>query len=736
MTTATDTADRADRLYNLLPVVYRLRDVDQGYPLRALLRVIAEQVNLVEDDISQLYENWFIETCQDWVVPYIGSLVGYSPLFDANVLSDVSSKLGQARNRILIPRAEVANTIRFRRRKGTIRILEQLASAIAGWPARAVEFYRLLSVTQNIDCLHLDRGFNADLRDGDAMENIATAFDETTRNVDVRRVNSHHFPGYPNIPEVGLFVWRLKAYSVTQTPAYCFEEESPNCYLFSVLGNDTQLFTNPSSAQNQQPAELNLPVPIRRRSFETQELEEKPGATTPGVPFYYGPAKSLQIFLGSVNNPVPTDQIVPADLTDWTYRPLANQVAVDPVLGRIIFPSGMVPKQTDVLVNYHYGFSADIGGGEYDRILSQPPGAKVYRVGANLASPPDFNRINDALTQWQADSPVHAVIEIQDSAVYVEEISISLKANQTLQLRAANKTRPVLRLLDRKTSQPDSLSVTGEAGTYFTLDGILITGRGIDVEGSMSAVTIRHSTLVPGWGLECNCEPHHANDPSLVLSDAPDCLTVEHSIIGGIQVDRNEVKLDPLLIHLSDSILDATSQESIAIGAQGSLCAHSKIAILRCTVFGQIQSRELQLVENSILLGVLRVCRRQQGCIRFSFVTTGSRTPRRYECQPDLVLQAVDALFAKNDITQAEAVTLKQSEALRVAPQFNSVRYSTPSYCQLADACAEEITRGAEDQSEMGVFHDLYQPQRADALRTRLAEFTPAGMDVGLLFAD
>jgi hypothetical protein len=735
MTTATDSANRADRLYNLLPVVYRLRDVDQGYPLRALLRVISEQVNLVEDDISQLYENWFIETCQDWVIPYVGSLIGYQPLFDANELSDVSSKIGQARNRILIPRAEVANTIRFRRRKGTISILEDLASAVAGWPSRAVEFYRLLSVFQNIDYLHLDRGFSADIRNGDAMENIDGPFDKTARNVDVRRVNSIHFPGYPNIPEVGVFLWRRKAYSVTQTPAYCFEEESPNCYLFSVLGNDTQLFTNASAAQNQPPGELNLPVPIRRRGIETQELAGKPGATTSGVPFYFGKGKSMQIFLGSPVNPVPSGQIVAADLTDWTYRPLANQVAVDPVLGRIVFPPGMVPRQQDVLVNYYYGFSADIGGGEYDRVLSQPPGARVYRVTSDPTTP-DFHRITDALTQWQTDAPADAVVEIQDSSVYVEQISISLGPNQTLQLRAANKTRPVIRLLDWKTSHPDSLSVSGKPGSYFTLDGLLVTGRGMEVEAIVAGVIIRHSTLVPGWGLECNCEPHRTNDPSLVLTDSPNCLTIEHSIIGGIQVDRDEVKLDPLLIHLSDSILDATSQESIAIGAEGSLCADAKITILRCTVFGQIQSRELQLVENSILMGILRVCRRQQGCVRFSYLTNPSRTPRRYECQPDLVLQAVDALLAKDDITQAEAGTLKQSEALRVEPQFNSVRYGTPSYCQLAYACADEITRGAEDQSEMGVFHDLYQPQREDALRTRLAEFTPAGMDVGLLFAD
>ncbi len=72
-----------DRLYNLLPAVYRSRDAEHGQPLRGLLQVISEQVNLVEDDIAQLYENLFIETCQDWVVPYIGDLVGYQVVHDA-----------------------------------------------------------------------------------------------------------------------------------------------------------------------------------------------------------------------------------------------------------------------------------------------------------------------------------------------------------------------------------------------------------------------------------------------------------------------------------------------------------------------------------------------------------------------------------------------------------------------------------------------------------------------------
>src|SRR5215471_17683876 len=133
-----------DRLYALLPAIYRLRDADHGYPLQALLRVIAEQVTVVEDDITQLYENWFIETCEDWVVPYIADLVGYQPVHAAGEPGDIRTAQGAARNKILIPRREVANTIRYRRRKGTLALLEVLANDIAGWPARAVEFYKLL----------------------------------------------------------------------------------------------------------------------------------------------------------------------------------------------------------------------------------------------------------------------------------------------------------------------------------------------------------------------------------------------------------------------------------------------------------------------------------------------------------------------------------------------------------------------------------------------------------------
>ena len=70
----------ADRLYELLPAVHRIRDAEEGEPLRALLSVIAEQVGVLEADLDQLYDDQFIETCAEWVTAYIGDLIGYRPL--------------------------------------------------------------------------------------------------------------------------------------------------------------------------------------------------------------------------------------------------------------------------------------------------------------------------------------------------------------------------------------------------------------------------------------------------------------------------------------------------------------------------------------------------------------------------------------------------------------------------------------------------------------------------------
>jgi hypothetical protein len=112
---------------------------------------------------------------------------------------------------------------------------------------------------------------------------------------------------------------------------------------------------------------------------------------------------------------------------------------------------------------------------------------------------------------------------------------------------------------------------------------------------------------------------------------------------------------------------------------------------------------------NSILLGMVDVVRRQEGCVRFSFLPIDSRAPRRFRCQP--------VIGRPNNF-----------------PRFTTLRYGMPAYCQLTLRTPAAIRRGAEDESEMGVFRFLFQPQRESDLVTRLDEYLRVGLQAGIFY--
>jgi hypothetical protein len=153
----------AEKLYNLLPALYRIRDAEQGEPLRVLCAVIAEEIAVLRENLDQLYDDQFIETCAEWVAPYIGDLIGYRQLHSVTA-------------RTVSARAEVANTIAYRRRKGTATMLEQLARDVTGWNARAVEFFQWLETSQYMNHIRPANAATADLRNWEALERRDTAF--------------------------------------------------------------------------------------------------------------------------------------------------------------------------------------------------------------------------------------------------------------------------------------------------------------------------------------------------------------------------------------------------------------------------------------------------------------------------------------------------------------------------------------------------------------------------------
>jgi hypothetical protein len=265
-----------------------------------------------------------------------------------------------------------------------------------------------------------------------------------------------------------------------------------------------------------------------------------------------------------------------------------------------------------------------------------------------------------------------------------------------------------------------------------TLSGLLIEGA-IDVTGPLGTLRLLHTTLVPGLSLTSDGAPTSAN-PSIVVAGTSGgaiinkSLTVcmSSSITGPLAIPSTVTSL-----YCADSIVDGVSAAAAIGPSDPTQTAGPPATILRSTVLGAANLLQLVLGSETIFTGTLTVTRRQEGCCRFSYVPPGSSAPRRYRCQPDLEIAAE---LASAQAAQQTPLTPAQSNAIRAAvsgwlvPAFTSTRYGDAGYAQLLANGPKQISAGAEDGSEMGVFSQLKQPQRAQNLITRLGEYLPLGL--------
>jgi len=723
-----------NRIYELLPAVYRIRDTEvaqrlgqsegvskQG-PLKALLTVIAEQAAVLEEDLDQLYDDLFIETCAEWVVPYIGDLVNAGRVF----------AFPGAR---FTERAFVANTMAYRRRKGTAAVLEQLARDVTGWNASVVEYFQLLATTQYMNHIRLENLSVANLRHSEPLEFVSTPFNKVSHTADVRRIASER--GKYNIPNIGIFLWRINNYSITNGPAFKVDDRR---YLFDALGKDTQFYNKPETeAEITHLAEpVNVAMPITRRVLD-RHLDKYYGVQTGGQVRSILINRDGDFVLPDPDVPGPpepklSDLIVVCDLSDvtdssgnvigWAHKP-ENRISIDPVLGRLAFPENEPPPQT-VHVTFNYGFSAEMGGGEYSRGTTFSNLQRVIRV------PRDESTIQLALTKLISElgGPSQldgGVIEIEKpktaatSNYHDLSGTVTVPSGKVIEIRAVDHHRPVIRLTG-------DLLVSGDGDGQLLLNGLLISGGTLRLPATSRLRLIRftHCTLAPVTLIAPSSSAPAL--PSLLVESADVTVELNSSISGPIGA------VDGAHVSIHNSIVDSGSETEVAYADVLTLNNSSPpgltpfgepgapLQVVNSTIIGKVNTLTMELASNTIFLADLgpgdlwpapvHAKRLQTGCVRFSYVPPGSRLPRLYRCQP------------------ADAV-----DAARVHPMFTSLRYGDAGYCQLSQMCAAEIRQGADDQSEIGAFHDLYQPQREANLSASLNDYLRFGLEAGIFFA-
>jgi hypothetical protein len=716
-----------ERLYNLLPTIYRIRDVDQNYQLRALMAGLESEFLALQADIDALYDNWFIETGDQWTIPYIGELVGVNGLND-------QKKIFPSQRR------QVANTIGYRRRKGLIATLEHVMQDATGWYAHVIEYGLRLSRTQHLAHLRQHQGRLVDLRSAELQVSLSGPFETNAHTIDVRQISAKTLSERPDSdavygkylpPNIGIFFWRLRSYPMTRVPAGAITKDAitgrflpAGYFTFDPLRRDTPLFTLPQevSTLRQRATVINLPAPIDPVNFalDLEAYRVSHAANTasareldqyePQNSIYYGPDRSLCVLLNG--SPIPPDAIYAANLSSWHTPdldvPVTNgqAVAVDVRLGRLLFFGEKRPARNDLVeVSYCYGFSTELGGGPYNRILFAPSlSTTPHQIHVLKGSA--ISTLKQALDMWatlaQSEQKPQCIIHIHDNGVYTEDdLSVELPKNSLLVIEAAEGVRPCI---------ASNLSVKSSfASARLMLSGLLIDGN-MTIDGNLN-LGIDHCTLMPLGlsALESNAR------------EAPLQITLDHSIVGPIHLRVSNMELN-----VQDCILDSASGDALNALASGPI-----VTLQRVTIFGEVQAHTLKLAENVIFTRRVHIREENSGLVSFCYVPQRSQTPYRDHCQNGPALRLENGVLRDPGLEEFEG---RVSQRERIYPEFTSTRYGDPGYAQLRIDCPREILRGATDGSEMGAFHDLFQAQRQDNLLQILDEYLPFGLATGITY--
>jgi hypothetical protein len=704
------TSLTAERLYTLLPAVYRLRDAEQGEPLRALIGALAQEFAALEENLAQLYDDQFIETCADWVAPYLGDLIGYRRLH--GVAPKISS-----------PRAEVANTIGYRRRKGTALMLEQLASDVTSWPAHAVEFFEQLATTQYMKHIRPHARATADLRDNRALFLQGGAFNSLAHTAEMRRPESS--AGRYNIPNIGIFLWRLVSLRLSAVPLTADPgDASGRKFRVNPLGADLQLFRHAQTEDDiSHLAEpINVPEPLSVRLM-AMSVRAAQSSTVPApdarLDDDYGDGESLVLLRpGNPPTPVSVSEIRVCDLRDivdaggtvvgWNHETSvpAGTIAIDPERGRVLLGDA---ADGPLLATFHYGSVREFGGGEYERVPEGDGLPLQLVVSGGNPLQPELDAIAGGGRLLIGDSLTYA----QTPVFKIDDVLATGAPGHTVVVAARDPARPLI-------AASGEIALSIGARGRLVIDGLVFSGGALRLAAAADDeprhLVLRDCTLVPGLALHPDGSAISPGAPSLIVENPFAKITLERCITGPLQIIADAEAA------LSDCIVDAGASESIAYAGDAAGGPGGTLTVTESTIVGKLHAKLLELGSNSVFfarLGAapgetwrapLIVERRQQGCVRFSYVPPGSETPRRFRCVPD-------------------------KDHPSALPHFTSLRYGDPGYGQLRPATDIAIRQGASDEGEMGVLHGLFQPQRETNLRIRLDEYLRFGLHAGVFYA-
>jgi hypothetical protein len=745
----------AEKIWRLIPGIYRDEDAKSATPgaLWAFVEVLAEQAAVERRSIDRLWTDSTIVDCDDWVIPYIADLLG------TRLISEQNSA-GR--------RADVANTLKYRRRAGTLALLSMLADDIAGWDAVPVEaFKRLWRTWHSLDCPAKPGPATRTPQHGHARldafrvgELLHGPFDETSHFPDFRRLRG--LSGRYNIPKVNLHVYRQHAFLLQGATPHRFDDTH---YTLDPSGRDIPLFRpgRPISQDCKIGVEWEMRAPLscalfndgryavtvaaagasigaallavegnvyrtadaiidRAERLKGSPLTDAEGeallrtALTPDSNRANLFDDAISMAIGSLpsTDPLRTGELFGGNLANWETAvpdPWDWVLAlVDPANSRVLLADPPAPGDALHSLRYFEGRFAGIGAGSHPRQENLVQGA--------LTPLPDSPSLF-ALP----DSGKH---QINDSQTYDHPADTDLTLTDDLLVQAADGERPYVRITATVpgAGQPARFVIDADAaGRSVTIDGVWFgiyeSGQTavadaaadpletvIELAGDFDTVTLRNVTLDPG-GIRARFTAGQTfviPTIRLELSGAIDRLIIDRCVTGPVEEAENASD------HCSANRVCIVG--SIIFGTDDRPAFRGRYATLeiaRSTIFGDIEATRF-LIEDSIIQGTASAQDPQGSCVRYTAAaeTAAISLPNAYRC-----------------VTWADAMPNHF---------FVSRRFGDPGLAQLSETAPESIRRGAENTSEMGAYNNTLDAIKRDDLIFKLAEFTAINTITELVF--
>jgi hypothetical protein len=744
-------------LYQRLPEIYRQRDIEQIPPgqLQAYLSIVEDGLRALHDNIGELYRDLFIETCDAWVIPYIGDLLGVSPLSGD----------------IWTLRADVADTIALRRRKGTLHALELLAYDLTGWASFCLELRDTLAWHQHLNHQRPDvqstvqqmagiaRGGYVAVRDPALLSLIGTPFDPFAYHADFKPVELGVLRR--NLPDVAVFLWRLGAYAVgpampvfrgttTLAPAAPLAARAVRFDIDPTgkpmeLFNLSQLTPGPDAPMISTVDQTPGTIPIARLTQETAagapdkyiSVNTYDSAATPPA-LITDTSLALQLHLPQSSFPNDVWSFRGANLCAWEAAldpPLADrEVAIDPRIGRVVFGVATDAEagalQSAMVDTFTYGAPGPVGaqpvaplitpaswlGDTFQTITVQrrenPLALQLAFDHLDAATAPVLIEIDDSMTH-DLDLSLVAGVSVADAAP-------SLQLKFPLLIRATAGNRPVVKLLKPLAFRPVAPLVDAQVAAVKVLfEGIYINGDSLPAgtplvgrtaipvlefarctldPGGVRKPNGTRTSIVPAMGLDVRFG--FLNPAEFDAFKATPKITLYRSIAGPLLMET------AYRLQLQDSIVDGGAgpgQDGSTALAIGSLSDPGGgwgpvLGVSGVTVFGRARIRSGN-GSGGIWSHALQVQDNQTGCLRFCwFAPEPNRLPQNFGCVTGVKLQ------------------------------FSADTFGTAGYGQLSlDSDASVLEQGPEND-EMGAFGFQLNSHKWRNLQIRFREFMPAGI--------